>query len=964
MLRSKSELAAIIKEHLQALAAGTCSLTAEQVGGEPDPDLRDVLQAVLELKQSQSVHQERERQNFLRQGILDNLPINIFMKDREGRFVYLNRKVEDMVGAPRERFIGGTGYDMFPADVAARFHASDRRVLSEDRLIFEEAQIRACDGGEIRIHYAGKLPLHLEETGETFLLGFSFDIHERKRLEWDLLAQREFIQRVLDTDPNLIFVKDRHGNFLFVNQALARLFGKRPEEVVNNSNHAVLARKEEIDLYNQTDARVLANMETVTMEEPVTLGSGEVRWLQTLKTPLRRADGELCVLGISVDITERKRATESLEEQKEFLQTLIDALPDVVFAKDRDARLTLVNDAFCRTTGISEQDALGTTTFDLYHHEEATVAAEMDQAVFRTGEVTRAEEWVTSRTGRRGLFETIKVPHRNARGETIGLIGVSRDIIERKEFEEELVRAKEQAVAAAVAKSQFLANISHEIRTPLNGVIGMASLLLTTVLDAEQADYAETIQASGNTLLALINDILDFSKMESEHLSLEAQPFELASCVTRAVSMSAPLAREKGLHLTTELAAALPRHVVGDAVRLCQVLGNLINNAVKFTDRGAVAVTAGIQTRSGDELELLFAVRDTGIGIPADKLHMLFERFTQVDNSTTRRHGGSGLGLAISKRLVERMGGRIWVDSAPGEGSTFSFSIRSALPGGEELRELELLAKMHQTVPHPPTRALRILVAEDDAINRKVAVALLDQLGHVVDVATNGSEVLAALEKSRYDIVFMDLHMPIMDGLATTRAIAARWPHGARPAVIAMTADAMQGDRERCLTAGMQDYLSKPVTLESLGAVLTRWGHTMPSDMHSVALHDPDLVDREIFETYGPELMHELLQTFIATVPPRIAEMKLLTGPEHAIKLSQEAHTLKGAALNMGANAFAAVCRAIEDQGRRGETAGLGALLAQLEQSYEQSKKALEAILASASAVQTGRKSGDPSRDP
>jgi hypothetical protein len=304
------------------------------------------------------------------------------------------------------------------------------------------------------------------------------------------------------------------------------------------------------------------------------------------------------------------------------------------------------------------------------------------------------------------------------------------------------------------------------------------------------------------------------------------------------------------------------------------------------------------------------------------------------------------------------------VDSELGDGSTFSFTIRSALPCEEELRTLELLDKMDPTVSHPPTRALRILIAEDNVINRKVALALLDQLGHAADVATNGREVLTALEKSRYDVVFMDLHMPIMDGLATTQAIAARWPQGTRPVVIAMTADAMQGDRERCIAAGMQDYVSKPITLESLGAVLARWGRAMPSNHHSDTVHDPDLVDREIFEPYGPELMHELLQTFIATVPPRIAEMKRLTGPEHAIRLSQEAHALKGAALNMGANRFAALCRAIEDQGRRRETDGLGPLLAELEQSYERSKSALEAILASAVVARSGQSSGLPSGRP
>jgi PAS domain S-box-containing protein len=946
MSLSKSELAAIVREHLSALAAGQCALTAEQVAAEEDPDLQSVLQVVLELGNAQAARAEVERQHRINLAILDSLPLNIFLKDREGRFLRFNETACRVVGLSQEQIVGRTDYDIFPADVAERLRATDRRVLSEDRLIFEEEQLRVGEHGETSIHYAGKLPLRLEDEGQTFLVGFSFNIEERKRMERDLIEQREFVQLVLDTDPSLIFVKDRHGKFMFVNQAMARLFGKPAAELVNVSNQLAHPREEEVAIYAEADARVLERLETVTLIEPFTLPSGELRWLETLKTPLRRADGDVYVLGISVDVTERKCVEESLAAQKDFLQTLIDAQPDLVFAKDTESRLILVNEAFCRVAGVTREEVLGTTGLEYHNPEDAALYRRMEQLLFSTGEPTRNEERIGGQAGAAGMYETIKVPHRDAAGQITGLIGVSREITARKQAEDELLKAKEQAEAATVAKSQFLANISHEIRTPLNGIIGMTSLLFTTLLDDEQIDYVETIQASGNTLLTLINDILDFSKMESGHFKLDALPFALAGCVNRVVSMSTPQAREKGLRLVTELAADLPSHIVGDATRLGQVLGNLVSNAVKFTDRGQVVLAVSVHARAASAIELLFSVRDTGIGIPADKLDTLFERFTQVDNSTTRRHGGTGLGLAISQWLVERMGGRLWVDSTLGEGSTFSFTIRCELGCEDELHQRAILARIHSVVHEPATRSLRVLVAEDNAINRKVAIGLLDQLGYAADVVANGAEVIEILEKRTYDLVFMDLHMPVMDGLTTTRNIASRWPDHHRPVIIAMTADAMQGDRERCMASGMDDYISKPVSLESLGTVLARWGRVMPSTTPRAG--DPTIIDREIFETYGAELMRELLQTFIATVPPRLAEMRHLAAQQQAARLSEEAHTLKGAGLNMGANQFAAICRGIEEQGRRGELAGIDALLVELEQSYEQSRLALERILAEA----------------
>jgi PAS domain S-box-containing protein len=528
-------------------------------------------------------------------------------------------------------------------------------------------------------------------------------------------------------------------------------------------------------------------------------------------------DGRQSFVAFVREMSPRQRALDAVGWDAERFRAILDQFEDGCFVVDIRGNFLFVNDAFCRIFGMTRDEVLGQHFFSVMttNHARRAETIAVYREVLRTGEAVKSYEYEVSLRNQAVKFVEQSVSlERDSQGRPIGFLGIIRDSTARKLAEDELEQAKEAAEAANRAKSEFLANMSHEIRTPMNGIMGMTALALDTQLTPFQADCLETITRQAETLLRIINDVLDFSKIESRKIEIESAAFSLAEIVDAVVKPLDMTAREKGIVFTQQIAEDVPPRLLGDAVRLEQVLTNLLANAIKFTERGRVTLDVRVESSNADVARLHFRVADTGIGIPADKLETIFQPFQQADGSTTRRFGGTGLGLTISATLVELMGGRLWVESEPGVGSTFHFTAAFPIP-------LSRVDPERRKLPRPPVApspsSARVLVAEDNLINQRIAQSLLTKRGHTVTVVNNGREALDALERQAFDVVLMDVQMPDMDGFEATAAIRERERGtGSRVRIVAMTAHAMQGDRERCLAAGMDDYLSKPIDQDRL----------------------------------------------------------------------------------------------------------------------------------------------------
>ncbi len=902
------------------------------------------------------------------QNIIENLDDAYYENDLTGKYTYLNKTAGKHFGRHVEGLIGKSYKELSPKEIQPKLKKEYNRIYKSGKSskILDNQSIRA-DGTVFSTEVSVSL-LRDENDEIVEFGGISRDVTEKKKIQDALKESEEKYRTILDSIEEGYYEVSLKGNMLFFNEAYCRIVGSHKEMLLGQNYRDYMDEENAQKVFEAFNRIYKTGQPNLFLQYEIIKEDGGKAYLESTVSLMKDEKGRPTGFrGLSKDLTEKKLKDIALKRSEERYKNILESMDDGYFEVDLKGSLLFFNDAFTKILGY-ERDKLMQMSYQEYSDEKNTTRIFKGyNKVYRTGKPNpRLEYEIIQGNGAIRVHEAAISLMRGSNNKPIGFSGVTRDITARKRIESELKKAKEEAEEASLAKSEFLANMSHEIRTPMNGILGMYNLLLSTELDAEQADFVETGKKSADALLSVINDILDFSKIEAGKLDIEVIDFDFRKAMEEIVSLPAIQAQAKGLEFAYAIDNKVPTLLKGDPGRLRQVIMNLCTNAIKFTHKGEVVFRVGIEKEDDSQVSLRFSAQDTGIGISKKNQKSLFNSFQQLDTSTTRKYGGTGLGLAISKKLVELMEGTIHVDSSQGKGSTFWFvvpfekqeengernfemaeTIRNkrilivddnqtnldilssyltfwecasdqALSGEVALSLMRAVAKagapydlvisdllmpgmdgaelgrvikadpalektklvmltsqglrgdaaemkrigFNAYLNKPVRRSmlydclitlinqsgttisrskpkelvtsysvseerrhnLKILLAEDNPVNQKLALHLLSKFGFQVDAVNDGKEAVSALKKKDYHVVLMDIQMPEMDGVEATKRI--RDPEtkvkNKDILIIAMTAHAMKGDRNMCLKAGMDDYISKPVKPEMLLKVLEK----------------------------------------------------------------------------------------------------------------------------------------------
>ena len=883
-----------------------------------------------EHKRSRDALQESEEKLRI---LLEESPDSIFSFNSEGRYIFVNRAFAKGVGREQGGIVGKTIWDVFPGKEGEARFAALREVFKtgEEKVI--EVRVQREDGDQYYITTI--TPVRNSANEILTVICSSKNITERKKVEEALRESEEKYRLLFDSAGDAIFIHDTEGRILAVNSMAVERLGYTREELMTLSATQVDSPEEGVKM-SERMRRVMKEgrfaFETVHRHRD---GSS----IETEVTAQRMVwDGIPAIMSICRDVTKRKREEEMRRRLHEDLAATLRAIPDLRFEVDQDGLILDYGAPDFMQPYVKPETFLGKQVAEALPAEAAALIQSAIDDASEKGWHSGTEYCVPMGDEFR-WFELSIAAKGDHRLSDARFIMLSRDVTERKKAEEQLHATTEhlreaigtarelaiQAETASRVKSEFLANMSHEIRTPMSGVIGMTGLLLETTLTDRQRHYAERIRSSGEILLGVINDVLDFSKLEAGKVPIEKIPFSLCDVIDKEVSIFSFLAAEKGVNLSTAIDPALPAVVLGDPRRLTQVLNNLMNNAVKFTEKGEISLSVQAGARTGENITVRILVRDTGIGLTREEQSRLFQAFSQADASTTRRFGGSGLGLAISKQLVNLMGGKIGVESVPEHGSTFSVILPFRVVSEDLLADIVTLP----AIPKGRFTGVRALVAEDHETNREIVLELLENAGIEAEFAENGEEAVEMVRTRDYDIVFMDIQMPGMDGLEATRKIRKLRGKGAdKLPVLAMTANALAGGFEKSLESGMNGHLTKPIDPEAVWAALRRWlpqekngapsneysGRDTTGGVLSIPLL-PGLNTEAGLRRLGGNLKRylELLADFIVTheeMPSKLLQEMRANLVEEAVS---RVHAIRGVAGNLGGMELSNAAAQLED---------------------------------------------------
>jgi len=919
----------------------------------------------------------RERENM--KLILDHAPIGIWLQDGTGKLSFVNRAFSMAMGIPEERFLAVDHYaELIPTEYQPQCLASDAKALANPEVTVTLQRLPFVDGKvhDLRVIKAVKRDAEGEPVA---LVGLSIDITEELRQAEELRK----LSLAVEQSPESIVITNLDAKIEYVNEAFLRATGYTQTEVLGQNPRILHSGGTPPETFLALwDALTHGQVWKGEFQNRRKDGTEYVEF--AIIAPIRQADGRIThYVAVKEDVTEKKRLgqeldahrhhleelvsrrTDELRRQSQSLQALIDNLPHMAWMKDTQGRFIAANRVIAELNGLTTKDLIGKTDLELWPREMAERYLADDAEVMANRRQKTTEGPVATHPDT--LYETYKAPILDADGTVLGTVGFARDIKPQRDMEAELARRALEAEAATQAKSAFLANMSHEIRTPMNAMLGLTHLLRRDGATPRQVERLVKIDHSAHHLLSIINDILDLSKIEAGKLELEQTSFALESVVGEVATMIAPAADNKGLRIEVDM-GTVPRWLRGDQTRLRQALLNYAGNAVKFTDTGRIAIRSRLTGEDNGRLLVRFEVQDTGVGIPREKIGMLFQAFEQADSTTTRKFGGTGLGLAITHRLANLMGGDTGVESTPGEGSLFWFTASLGLGQGNPTESQRKTSLDARELLSASQSGSRILLVEDNEINREVALDMLSNLGLVVEYAEDGMVALEKARTARYDLILMDVQMPRMDGLAATRAIRALHDWGGYVPILAMTANAFDEDRELCLAAGMNDFIGKPVDPDTFYQTLLRWlpdrsdtpTHVVTGIGATTGLpREPDAsinpesaaqlatlpgmdVQRALRAVRGNvRSLVDLLHLFVTSHAHDLAKLREARAADDLPAVRRTVHTMKGSSATLGLEQIHQLLVELENTLVVGDVVRIERLVASIEHEYARFAAAL-----------------------
>lgn len=788
------------------------------------------------------------------------------------------------------------------------------------------------------------------------------DITRIKNMEEQILTERNNLALTIEAIPSGMILLDNHTVIQQTNSILLDMLAGSSTEVINqkfgdglrcnrsfengcgNSENCSLCELRR-NIRKTLETGIPCN-NIILQHSFVVDGKVESPWFKINFVPVT-VNGAKHVMIVLDDITELKNREEQLIRAKDFALKLLDTLPVMVWRSDTEGNCDFLNNTWLEFTGMSLEDGLGTGFYGALHPDDnREVLSKTLRSCLEKRIPFELEHRMKDRNGDYHWVVSMGTPYYDLDENYAGFIGSLYDVNDRKiaeqalKFSEERYRrlfdhatgAKEEAEAANRAKSEFLANMSHEIRTPINGINGMIDLTLMTKLDEEQKMNLVTAKKCADSLLNIINDILDFSKMEAGKFKIVSTSFNIYHLVDDIHKIHIVKANEKGLKLTYSFDKDIPEYLMGDANRVQQILNNLINNAIKFTEYGEISLLITRINQKNDDVKLQFEIRDSGVGISKENLGKLFKSFSQIDGSYTRKHGGTGLGLIISKQLVEMMGGRIWVDSVEGTGSTFTFCLPFKVSGEDNQQKIN--SNIYQS-----KRLYRVLIAEDDMISQTFVCRMLEKRGHTVTAANNGSEAVEAYLQGEYDLILMDIQMPVMDGVEAMKKIREYEPIRGHIPVIALTAFALLGDRDRLMSMGMDEYITKPVKIDDLLFLMDKAAYSHDQDIH---YNEKPVINEKgelEFLQFSSVRSLEELQPVIAEVDLLMEQLVADVSVNDYNNIEELIHTIKELFSQIDAQELKDIAFKIELSARRGKYNDISGNTRILKNTYDTMKK-------------------------